>query len=115
MGFRFRHKDLSKEKKCKFLRSGTGGRGTENMIASLILVWVYIDQFLRIVYAIDTNKLPAARDLCSRWQWLGHEDPWWIQGKFFQMEVFLIDSVGHNTTEDFEQRANPARRHGICK
>eukprot|EP00929_Paragymnodinium_shiwhaense_P073595 TRINITY_DN3756_c0_g1_i2.p1 TRINITY_DN3756_c0_g1~~TRINITY_DN3756_c0_g1_i2.p1 ORF type:complete len:566 (-),score=94.68 TRINITY_DN3756_c0_g1_i2:117-1775(-) len=56
----------------QWLRRGKGHknlRRLENVTTYGMMFWVYFQQLCVIVFAIHTNVLPIARDICTMWRW----------------------------------------------
>eukprot|EP00930_Biecheleria_cincta_P093126 TRINITY_DN8329_c0_g2_i1.p1 TRINITY_DN8329_c0_g2~~TRINITY_DN8329_c0_g2_i1.p1 ORF type:complete len:452 (+),score=90.18 TRINITY_DN8329_c0_g2_i1:71-1426(+) len=50
------------------LRRGKGGRKAELALTLCFMTFVYMRQLFVILFALETNKLPMARDLCTEWR-----------------------------------------------
>mmetsp|Transcript_115899 Transcript_115899/g.334709 ORF Transcript_115899/g.334709 Transcript_115899/m.334709 type:complete len:491 (+) Transcript_115899:70-1542(+) len=51
--------------RTSFLRVGFGSMRVQQLFSLILLMAVYSRQLLVVIFAIDTNVLPAARDLCE--------------------------------------------------
>jgi hypothetical protein len=50
-----------------------GFRKIENFIAFFLLGAIYLQQVFTVIFAMTTNVLPMARDICTMWRWkVGH-------------------------------------------
>jgi hypothetical protein len=49
----------------QFLRRGRGARRTETFITSIFMFLIFRNQILVTLFALKTNVLPAARDVCT--------------------------------------------------
>jgi len=52
-----------------FLSRGAGARRIETSVSLVLMYAIYKRQLLSLLLAIDTNILPAARDVCTYWRW----------------------------------------------
>mmetsp|Transcript_10850 Transcript_10850/g.19300 ORF Transcript_10850/g.19300 Transcript_10850/m.19300 type:complete len:449 (+) Transcript_10850:98-1444(+) len=57
-------------KRCPFIRRGSHGRKFEFSVALVIMLFIYTRQLLVFLYALETNVLPVARDVCAMWRWM---------------------------------------------
>eukprot|EP00403_Amphidinium_massartii_P036418 CAMPEP_0178448930 /NCGR_PEP_ID=MMETSP0689_2-20121128/42259_1 /TAXON_ID=160604 /ORGANISM="Amphidinium massartii, Strain CS-259" /LENGTH=705 /DNA_ID=CAMNT_0020074173 /DNA_START=135 /DNA_END=2253 /DNA_ORIENTATION=- len=55
-----------------FLRLGRGVSSFQSAIIYLLLFLLYARQILVVAFALQTRKLPVARDVCTTWKWLNH-------------------------------------------
>jgi len=61
MGFFFKH--------CRCLRSDKGSQGILSFMTALCLSLVYVQQTFVVMFALHTDVLPMARDVCTMWRW----------------------------------------------
>jgi hypothetical protein len=54
---------------CSILHRGRGGRSLELMLTVFAMFIVYLRQIFLLLFALETNRLPVARDVCSMWRW----------------------------------------------
>lgn len=118
-----RFKEGSNKVHCSWplslLRSGSGGRRCEEFFSSCILVVLYMRQFFQVQYAFDTDVLPAARTLCTRWRWLNGTGSGSVLAKdhyLFTWKLMVSGVVGHflyDPYPDLAKKADPAHG-GIC-
>mmetsp|Transcript_46453 Transcript_46453/g.122718 ORF Transcript_46453/g.122718 Transcript_46453/m.122718 type:complete len:520 (+) Transcript_46453:74-1633(+) len=62
-----------------FLSRGAGARRVENFFALVVMYGICKRQLLVVLFAINTNVLPAARDVCTQYLWhqgIGVERMW---------------------------------------
>lgn len=48
---------------------GRGGRSLELLLTVFAMFIVYLRQIFLLLFALETNRLPVARDVCSMWRW----------------------------------------------
>eukprot|EP00746_Dinoflagellata_sp_MGD_P021130 gnl/MRDRNA2_/MRDRNA2_149305_c0_seq1.p1 gnl/MRDRNA2_/MRDRNA2_149305_c0~~gnl/MRDRNA2_/MRDRNA2_149305_c0_seq1.p1 ORF type:complete len:451 (-),score=63.11 gnl/MRDRNA2_/MRDRNA2_149305_c0_seq1:30-1382(-) len=53
----------------KFLHRGHGARKLEVVVTYLFIFWIYDRQLHVVVFALHTNILPVARDVCTLWRY----------------------------------------------
>jgi len=61
--------DILQSKLCQGLRRGKGARRGELFLTFTLLFCVYAQQLQVVMFAVDTNVLPIARDVCTMWRW----------------------------------------------
>eukprot|EP00928_Gymnodinium_smaydae_P014422 TRINITY_DN15278_c0_g1_i2.p1 TRINITY_DN15278_c0_g1~~TRINITY_DN15278_c0_g1_i2.p1 ORF type:complete len:311 (-),score=46.52 TRINITY_DN15278_c0_g1_i2:140-1072(-) len=108
-------KEVMRSKRCSCLRSGTGGRRFESVVAGLLLSFIYVMHFVEVLQALDSHIVPAERYLCSRWRWMvGNMDGslTFIQRFLYRVQVGMISFV-HDPYRDFERFADQAN-DGVC-
>ena len=88
-------------------------------MAGFVMLYIYTLQLISILYARETNILPATRALCTRWMWLYGAKPhgtgtWnWMQQSeklYFKIMVDWWVKFIHDPYEDFNRYA----KTGIC-
>eukprot|EP00429_Kryptoperidinium_foliaceum_P006243 CAMPEP_0176024106 /NCGR_PEP_ID=MMETSP0120_2-20121206/11774_1 /TAXON_ID=160619 /ORGANISM="Kryptoperidinium foliaceum, Strain CCMP 1326" /LENGTH=508 /DNA_ID=CAMNT_0017357281 /DNA_START=51 /DNA_END=1577 /DNA_ORIENTATION=+ len=72
-----------------FLRVGFGSRRIQQIMSLLLLFAIYTRQLLVVLYAIDTNVLPAARDLCEELK-LSQADGSTVLGRLWDLFGWLM-------------------------
>lgn len=55
--------------RCSFLRIECGVRRLAAVMSSGCMVVVYMQQMFVVTFALDTDVLPMARDVCTMWRW----------------------------------------------
>ena len=56
-----------------WLRRGIGAKTIEGIIAGCLLILIYMQQSMVVLFAHKTNVLPVARDVCTQYRWLHAE------------------------------------------
>ncbi|CAE8617893.1 unnamed protein product [Polarella glacialis] len=93
----------------KFLRRGFGGQKTELIITFVAMLSIYIRQLFVVLFALKTNILPVARDVCSMYRW--HHSAWyWLDFKRSVVEMVLRVVPGRIT----KQLTELASSMGYC-
>mmetsp|Transcript_135576 Transcript_135576/g.306764 ORF Transcript_135576/g.306764 Transcript_135576/m.306764 type:complete len:480 (+) Transcript_135576:67-1506(+) len=80
----------------------------ERIVSGVLVFFVYLRQLSVIIFALDTNVLPIARDMCTYSRWLNDEGKsvgWWVGPlfKFACKTIFVLDP-----TEDIQLVTDPA-------
>lgn len=87
------------------LTIGNGARRVELVLAFCLLYYIYKRQLYIVLFAIDTNVLPVARDICTQWHLHMHDKTNLI--RFF--ERMLVADVDKQL-----QLVHTQRLHGEC-
>jgi hypothetical protein len=54
---------------CPWLSRGGGFRRSQDAFSFIVLAVIYLQQVFIVCYALTTNVLPVARDICTMWRW----------------------------------------------
>lgn len=79
----------------KILKKDRHGPFIEQMIASFILVLVYMNEVAVITYALDTNVLPSARSVCAQWRLENNGARQWHTKYIFAPILLVIEQLLH--------------------
>jgi len=63
--------------KTSFLRTGFGAARVETVTALILLCAIYTRQLFVVLYSVETNTLPAARDLCEEYKLMEENSMMW--------------------------------------
>jgi len=72
--------------RTSFLRTGFGAVRVETVLALLLLCAIYTRQLFVVLHAVETNTLPAARDLCEEFKLMEGNSLMW---DFFQRHMLV--------------------------
>mmetsp|Transcript_124205 Transcript_124205/g.359206 ORF Transcript_124205/g.359206 Transcript_124205/m.359206 type:complete len:325 (+) Transcript_124205:27-1001(+) len=61
--------------KWRVLHRGTGARRFENFLSFCVMFAMYFRILMNILFAIKTDTIPAARDVCLQWKWVTEGSP----------------------------------------
>jgi len=97
-------------KRCSFLRRDKGFALVEDMTTFVALFVIYLRQLFVVAFALKTNVLPAARDVCTMWRWHEGESKYMLL--FAKMCLFFTDYLSlvdtqyglDKLTEEMEER-----------
>jgi len=91
-------------------------RRLEGFLAGMCLSFLYLTQFGTVLFALQTNTLPAKRTLCRRWLHMssGQGDLFSVFRALTFKAWLLIVSVIRNPAPDFTRYADPSLG-GVCK
>merc|ERR1719215_2464685 len=95
--------------KCRgehsILRCHHGARRIDRLVSFMLLVAIYMRHLFVTLFAIHTNILPAARELCGRWRWvLGLSPQSWLFMLSELVENFVVFDLDTMTLDTIETR-----------
>eukprot|EP00747_Dinoflagellata_sp_TGD_P041778 gnl/TRDRNA2_/TRDRNA2_141670_c0_seq1.p1 gnl/TRDRNA2_/TRDRNA2_141670_c0~~gnl/TRDRNA2_/TRDRNA2_141670_c0_seq1.p1 ORF type:complete len:506 (+),score=92.66 gnl/TRDRNA2_/TRDRNA2_141670_c0_seq1:51-1568(+) len=98
------------------LRRGFGARFLENTVTKSLTALIYFRQLAVVIYAIDTNILPMARDVCTYWRWASGNAISAPKGfARLIMHFFLHNLVIIDSEEALDDKGDPdAHPSGMC-
>mmetsp|Transcript_78953 Transcript_78953/g.213578 ORF Transcript_78953/g.213578 Transcript_78953/m.213578 type:complete len:582 (+) Transcript_78953:159-1904(+) len=75
----------------KILHRGHGARRLENFVSFFCMFIIYIRLLMNVLFAMKTNTVPAARDVCIQWRWLdGEPKRHWMSAMVFRWVVHAL-------------------------